>query len=484
MKDIAFLPAKKLSGLVRRKKIGCVELLDHILDRMARYNPVLNAIVATDIPTAKKRAKAADTALAQGEVWGPLHGVPMTVKDSFDVAGLPSTWGYPPLADNVPNENALAVARWLKAGVTIFGKTNVPLFLADSQSFNEIYGRTNNPWDLTRTPGGSSGGASAALAAGMTGIEMGSDIASSVRNPAAYCGLFAHKPTYGICPPRGHSADGDKVGNDIAVIGPLGRSAGDIALGLSIIAGPDEIDARGIKLSLPAAKQKTLRDFKIAIIHDDAIAPVDDTVIALSQRLAAFLRDTGAVVNEDARPDITMAEVSRTYDILLRAATSARMPDDLQAQYREQAARLDPKDDSKHARMLHGNTLSHRDWLRLNEYRHRMRWKWHEFFEDYDLLLCPVNCTAAFPHDSTPPYERTIIVNNSEYPFHNHTFWAGYTCMTYLPATVAPMGFTEPEGLPMGVQIVGPQYGDRSCLKFAELLEREYQAFTPPPGYD
>lgn len=482
MNDIALHSAKRLAGLIRRRKIGCLELLDHYLARVDRFNPDLNAIIVTDIPKARQRARAADTALAKGDVWGPLHGVPMTVKESFDVAGLPTTWGSPDFKNNIAKTNALAVDRWLGAGAVLFGKTNVPLWLADAQTFNDIYGRTNNPWDLSKTPGGSSGGAAAALAAGLTGIEMGSDIASSVRNPAHFCGIFGHKPTYGICPPLGHSLTGNPSPLDILDIGPLGRSAEDIALGLSIIAGPDEIDAAGYRLSLPPSRKKALHEFKIGIIFDHPTAPVDQEVVGLLQKLAEFLVGEKVEIDDTARPDIDMGEIQRTFDVLLRAATSQGQDDRFFADNIKAAQALGPDDDTKLARMLRGCSIRHRDWLRLDEKRHRMRWKWHEFFKNYDLLLCPVFGRAAYAHDPTPTYERELAVNGKMLPFMTQTFWAGFTGVTYLPASVAPIGFTE-DGLPVGVQIVGPQYGDRTCLQFARLLEKEYQGFIPPPGY-
>ncbi|MCZ7565057.1 MAG: amidase [Burkholderiales bacterium] len=482
--DVAFLPAGRLAAMIHRREVGCLELLEHYLARVERFNPALNAIVVTDVPGARERARAADRALAAGEAWGPLHGVPMTVKDAFDVKGLPTTFGVPALKDNIARGNALAVERWLAAGAVIFGKTNVPLWLADAQTFNAIYGTTNNPWNPALTPGGSSGGGSAALAAGLTGIEMGSDIASSIRNPAALCGVFGHKPTYGICPPRGHAQRAEDVAPlDILCIGPLGRSAEDVALGLRIMAGPDAIAERGLRLALPAPAKKRLRDFKVGIIIDDPFAPVERDMVEQLQRLADFLAQQGAQVSDKARPDIDLDHASRTFDLLLRSATSAGLSDDEQAQFRQRLAALPPDADTKLARMLRGNTLSHRDWLRLDEARQRMRWKWHEFFGAHDLLLGPVICTAAYPHDHTPPYERVVNVNGEPRAFHSLLFWAGYTGMAYLPSTVAPIGFTR-DGRPVGVQIAGPEFGDRSCLHFARLLEKEYQGFVPPPGFE
>lgn len=483
MNDIALHSAKRLAGLIRRRKIGCLELLDHYLARVDRFNPDLNAIIVTDIPKARRRAKAADTALAKGDVWGPLHGVPMTVKESFDVAGLPTTWGSPDFKNNIAKTNALAVDRWLGAGVVLFGKTNVPLWLADAQTFNDIYGRSNNPWDLSKTPGGSSGGAAAALAAGLTGIEMGSDIASSVRNPAHFCGIFAHKPTYGICPPLGHSLTGNPSPLDILDIGPLGRSAEDVALGLSIIAGPDKIDAAGYRLSLPPSRKKSLREFKVGIIFDHPTAPVDQEVVGLLQKLAEFLVGEKVEIDDTARPDIDMDDIHRTFILLLYAATSQDMLDEEIANNIKAVESLTPRDDGITARRMRGTTIRHRDWLRLDEKRHRMRWKWHEFFHDYDLLLAPVNCTAAYEHVDAPSYDRDTIINGGKYPNMVQTFWAGYPGVAFLPASVAPIGFTQ-TGLPVGVQIVGPQYGDRTCLQFARLLEKNYQGFIPPRAYE
>jgi len=219
-----FRSAKELAAEIRRKKIGCLELLDLYLSRAAKHNPALNAIIATDVEGARKRARAADRALGRKQIWGPLHGVPMTIKESYDVVGMPTTWGVPELRDNFPPRNALAVDRLLGAGVVLFGKTNVPIYLADYQSYNAIYGTTNNPWDLSRAPGGSSGGSAAALAAGLTGIDAGSDIGSSIRNPAHYCGVYGHKPTFGIVPPRGQALPGRPAGAERR--GPRDRARG------------------------------------------------------------------------------------------------------------------------------------------------------------------------------------------------------------------------------------------------------------------
>ncbi len=484
MLDLPFQSAKQLASAIRRRKIGCQELLELYVARMEKHNPKINAIVATDLPAARKRAKAADAALKRGKIWGPLHGVPMTIKESFDVAGMPTTWGVPELKDNVPKRNAIAVDRFLAAGVVLFGKTNVPIYLADWQSYNAIYGTTNNPWDVTRTPGGSSGGSAAALAAGLTGIEAGSDIGASIRNPAHYCGVFGHKPTWGICPPRGQAMPGIVAPTDISVIGPLARSADDLDLALKVMAGPDDIDGAGWRLALPAPTKTRIRDLKIAVVLDDPNAEVDREVQDRVQAVADFLARNKAKVNDKARPDIDTAELQRIYILLLRAATSGRQTDAMYERNLEIAKTLDPKDESYFARMTRGNVMAHRNWLKLNNARHHVRLKWAAFFKDYDLVICPAASSAAFPHDQHGErHERFITVNGKRVPTTDQLFWAGYSGVAFLPSTVAPAGFA-PSGLPVGVQIIGPQYGDRQCIALAQMLERAFQAFVPPKGYD
>lgn len=484
MSDLHYRSARQLASLIRRRKIGCLELLNLHLDRVEKHNPKLNAVIALDIKGARKRARAADAALARGEIWGPLHGVPMTVKESYDMAGLPTTWGVPALKDNIARKNALAVDRFIAAGAVPFGKTNVPLYLADWQSYNDIYGTTNNPWDLSRSPGGSSGGSAAALAAGLSALEAGSDIGASIRNPAHYCGVFGHKPSWGIVSPRGHALPGRVSTTDISVCGPLARTAEDLALAFSVMAGPDDIDGMGWRLDLPKPRKKTLREFKVAVMLDDPNAAVDRTVQDRLQALADFLSKQKARVSFTARPDIDLSQAHDHYITLLRAATSGRLSDAAFAADVKAVAKLRANDRSYLARMTRGNTLHHRSWLAVNEARHQMRLKWAAFFQDYDLLLCPAASSAACPHDQEGErHERTIVVNGKRVPTTDQLFWAGISGMVYLPGTVAPIGFT-PAGLPIGVQIVGPQYGDLTCLAFARLIEREFAAFVPPKGYD
>jgi len=480
---LPFQTAKQLAAAVRKKKIGCLELLDLYLKRVDAYNPELNAIIATDIEGARKRAKAADKAVKKRAKLGPLHGVPMTIKESFDVVGFPTTYGDPAFKDSIAQQNSLVAQRMIDAGVTLFGKTNVPFNLADWQSYNEIYGSTNNPWDLARTPGGSSGGAGAALAAGLTGIEAGSDIGASIRNPAHYCGVWGHKPTWGVVCPKGHALNGNVAYPDINVVGPLARGAEDLEIAMDVMAGPDAIDGRGWTLTLPRSKKRQLRDFKVAVLPSDPNAEVDHSVQSEIHKLADFLRKRKVKVSDKARPAFDTSELHDVYVRMLRATTSARMSDAAYTQAVADAASLPADDMSYFAQMQRGNALPHRTWLQLNEKRHRMRLAWDAFFKDYDLMICPISVAAAFPHDQKGlRHLRTIVVNNKKVPVVDQIFWAGYSGVALLPSTAVPIGQTT-DGLPIGVQIIGPQYGDYSTIAFAKLLEKEYRSFEPPPAY-
>jgi amidase len=482
MSELAFSSATDLAAKIRQREIGSAELLEHFIARVERFNPGLNAIVTTDLDRARELARAADRALAAGQSLGPLHGVPMTVKESFNIAGLPTTYGLPDYRNNIAGEDALAVKRLRAAGAVIFGKTNVPPWLADAQAQNEVYGATGNPWDLARSPGGSSGGAAAALAAGLTALELGSDIAGSIRNPAHYCGVYGHKSTYGICPATGHALTPHIADSDISVIGPLARSANDLELALRAIAGPDDIAARAYTLNLPPPRRKSLRDFRVAIVANDPIAEVDVTIQDELRKLGDFLVREKASLSFEARPAFDARDLDAICMSMVRAATATRLSDAefAAASVRARASDLSLLDfDTK---SLRGNTMSHREWLLLDEERHKFRLAWHRFFEDFDVLLCPIAVTAAFPRTEIGVPIRSFEVNGKEVPHTGQLFWAGYSGLAYLPATVAPIGATA-SGLPVGVQIVAPQYEDLTSIAFARLLESRYRSFTAPPGY-
>lgn len=482
MTELAFLSAAALAAKLRARELSCVEMLDYFVGRHQKYHDALNAIIWTDLDRARGWAKAADRKIAEGVPLRVLHGVPMTVKECFALEGSPATFGVPKLRNNYATRNALAVDRLLAAGAVIFGKTNVPPWLVDGQSDNEIYGRTNNPWDLSRTPGGSSGGAAAAVAAGITGVEIGTDIASSIRNPAHYCGVFGHKPTWGICPKRGASHDDAIAEPDISVLGPLARSAEDLAITLGVVAGPDEIDGVGYRLALPEPRAKELRDFRIALIDNDVVGEVDSAVRTQLDAVGKFLEREGATVSRQARPDIDSREIFRAFMTMVRAATATRLTDEEFDQAAIVARGIDRSGNDMRTFALRGNTMSHREWHLMNEERHRFRLKWHEFFKDFDVVLCPAFATAAPLHSKEPVQTRTAIVNGKPQLLSYQLFWAGFSGLPLLPSSVAPIGLTA-EGLPVGVQIIGAQYQDLTCIHFARLLELHYRAFVPPPNF-
>ncbi len=483
MAELAFLPAKSLALLVRRGRIGCLELLDHFIERVERLDQQLNSIVVRDFDRARKRARALDRRRGKEGGFGALFGVPMTVKESFDVDGLPTTWGLEDRRDHRADRNALAVDRLEAAGAVVFGKTNVPVALADWQSYNPIYGATSNPWNVEHTPGGSSGGAAAALAAGITGFEIGSDIGGSIRVPAHYCGVFGHKPTWGLCPMRGHSLSDAASMTDISVIGPLARSAEDLALGLGLLGVPDETET-ALTLTLPAPAVTGFEGLRVAVWAEQPGHATDTETVTRLQALATFFRRKGAKVSTTVRPAFDPTEAFHVYLRLLQAAFSGRMTEEAIGRLLEKAAEHGPEDVRAFVVMARAAGMSHREWLALNERRCQIRRAWGAFFQNWDVLFCPVISTAAIPHMREDPQSaRLMPVNGQEIPYNDMLFWPGLSGGFHLPATTAPMGFTH-SGLPMGVQIVGPLYGDRTTIAVARLIEREWQNFTPPIGFD
>ena len=483
MTDTAFASATALAGMLDRKEISARELIDLYLGRIEAHDPTLNAIVWMDADAARAEADASDARRASGTLKGPLDGIPVSVKESFDVTGSPTTWGVVEFKDNIASSDSNVVARYRAAGANVFAKTNVPFMLSDWQSFNAIYGTTNNPWDLSRSPGGSSGGTAVALAAGMTGLDAGSDIGASIRNPAHYCGICGHKPTMDIISGRGQALPGDATGTDIAVVGPMARSAEDLKLALGILAGSDSAMARGWTLTLPGPRKTALKDFKVSVVVNDPESEVDQAVQDAILALAKWLEAEGATVVMDARPAFSSAEAMEIYTMLLRSATSKRMTDAVMQESRDALAALPPDASPYRRRMLEAQLMGHRDWLNWNDRRHRLNAGWEAFFSDYDLMLCPAAASAAFPHDQEGErHDRTIEVNGKQLPTTDQLFWAGYPGVSYLPGTVVPAGVT-PAGLPVGVQIVGREFDDFTCLQMAGLIEEGYYRFTPPPAY-
>jgi len=493
MTDLAWLSGKQLATRIRRGDLSSLEALDALVARIGRLNPVINAVVCTDLPRARRAARAADRARARGADLGPLHGVPMTVKESFDLAGLPTTVGYPEQRDNRPEQDALIVQRLVAAGAIVFGKTNLPVAMADWQSFNPVYGTTVNPWDTSRVPGGSSGGSAAALAAGLTPLEYGSDIGASIRNPAHYCGVFGHKPTIGIVPGRGHGLPPYVHDRDIAVVGPLARTASDLELLFKLTAGPDPDWQPGWALRLRPSTRRSLKGLRVGVLPNAPTtkmarraptAEVDRPVQDVLAGLAEAMRRAGARVSYEPALPFDLAEVHQVYFMLLRAATSGGVTD---AQYADALARRPSvrDDDWAYESMLvRANTLPHREWHRWNAARMAIVDGWRRWFERFDLLLCPTAATTAFEHrQQGERWERMLSVNGHPQPSTTQMFWAGLGGVAGLPATVIPAGLAA-DGLPVGAQLIGARGADLELLRVARLLEREGFAFRAPPGLD
>jgi amidase len=473
-----------MAKAIREGQVSCADLLEAQLDRVDRYNEGLNAIIWQDRESARELAIQLDVEAKNGTFRGLLHGVPVTIKEAFDLKGAPSTWGSPALKDNIPAENSAVAQHYIDAGAIIFGKTNVPLNLADWQTFNDVYGTTNNPWDLNRGPGGSSGGSTAALAAAMTALEAGSDIGSSIRNPAHYCGVFGHKPTWGIVPGAGHMVPGYLMDIDIGVQGPLARNAGDLSLGFDLLAQTDRFWRGAWRPDLAVDAREKLSDFRIAIKLGDPACAVDqgylDSIAAFGEKLAA----TGAKVSFEEQPEIDSEAHFTNYMTLLGAALSFGFSEEDDAR---DLAKVQSLNDPMVSRLveprINGRSFTHREWFAADNERRQSRLKFDDFFTNWDVLIVPVCSSAAFPHNQEGVrFERKLTINGKEQPEMQQLFWSGYSGVVGLPSTVGPMDFVD--GLPVGYQAITGYGRDHTGLAFACAVEREIGGFVAPPGYD
>ena len=483
MTSWAFLSAIELAAKIRDGAISSIALTEYFIERIERWDNDINAVVVRTFEDARRAALAADQAAADGRWLGPLHGVPMTIKESYVLAGTPTTWGIERFRHNVATKDGLIVERFKQAGAHFLGKTNVPVDLADFQSYNPIYGVTGNPWDITRTPGGSSGGSAAALAAGFSALEAGSDIGGSIRNPAHFCGVYGHKPTYGVVPMQGHELLTGLPEGDLAVCGPLARSAADLKLALSIMAGPGTRQAKGWQLSLKPAVKQQLSDYKVVIWATDDTAPVAEDVSARALGVGAQLEAAGATVSYTARPEFDVVAAHENYQTLLNSAMTSGMDSEEVARMQRRADSLDNDDSSRDALITRAAVLSHRDWIRANGRREKIRAAWDEFFEEWDIVVCPQMATTAFVHDHQPFRERTVAVDHVHRPYFEQLFWAGLAINAYLPSTVFPTGLSE-DGLPIGLQAMGGPYCDFETIEFTGLLDERVGGFQAPPNLE
>ncbi len=414
----------------------------------------------------------------RGEDLGPLHGLPITVKDALETKGMRSTGGATELRDHVPTEDAPAVARVKEAGAIVFAKTNAPKWSMNNQTHNELFGVTRNPWDEARSPGGSSGGPAVSVACGFSAFEIGTDIGGSIRMPAHFTGICGHKPSFGIVPSRGYL---DHIGGglteaDINVVGPMARSVADLRLLLGLLAGVDGHRGGGWRLEFPPARPAT----RLGMWLDDPGCPTDGEVRTILEAAVDLLRADGAAIDVEVAPGRLRGidEGLLAADLLGHLARPSRRPPRSGPAGRGHP-RSSPGEDPLLA-LGRGPMMRHRDWILVDEHRERLRRQWAAWFTDHDALLCPVGPVAARPLSDQDLMSRKMMVNGTERPANDLIRWPGLIGVAYLPSTVVPVGRTS-SGLPIGIQIVGPYLGDLTALRVAERLEALTGGYDPPP---
>jgi amidase len=478
----AFASATDMLHALRTRQISCAELLALHLRRIARYNARLNAIVIANYDAARQAAEAADAARASGEE-KPLLGLPLTIKDCIYVAGLPATGGVPERRQAIADGDARLAARLRAAGAVLMGKTNVPPYAADWQSANPLFGCSNNPWDLTRTPGGSTGGGAAAVAAGLTPLEFGGDFAGSIRVPAAFCGIYGHKPSETALPRSGHfpAPNLPNAAVAMAVQGPLARSAEDLELAFDVIAGPDVGEDVAWRLHMPPARHARLRDYRVAVLPRPPWLPVDEEILTAQEDLVAQLGRAGVRV-QTVQPE-PFGDLRQHYTLYLSiffAISGAGMS---AAERQQQAAQYRATGDEFQAAYASGLTASAADYLIWHGQREHYRAAYRAFFRDWDVLLAPVSIVNAFPHIDAAMPVRTLAVNGQAVSYDLQFVYPSLANLSGQPATAFPIALTA-AGLPIGLQAIGPYLEDRTPLRFAALVAQEFGGYRRPPGYD
>lgn len=453
---------------LRERRVSSVELLHEALGRIEALNPVVNAVVAQDREAAFSASAASDSRYSLGTA-RPLEGLPVTIKDAFEVAGFAATCGVPELVDHRPEYDAPAVARLRDAGIIVIGKTNVPPFSADWQTVNDVFGRTNNPWDVTRSPGGSSGGAVAAVATGMTAFELGSDVAGSIRWPCHATGVFGHKSTWGLVDMRGHIPPAPWFDDepDLVVAGPVTRSAEDLRLLMPVLA------------RRPLAPfTKPVSAWRLGMLTSAPGVPTARAVVAGVEHAAAALRSMGARV-EHMRAPFHFEHVWRSYLSQLCRMHHASRTGGERRQWASRAGDF-AADDASPAAWL-ARTAARSDADLVAELEPRTRWleELRPFFAEFDALLMPPAPTLALPHDPRGYDARPLTVDGEERSIFEITAWIAPATVLHLPSTTAPILVSD--GLPCGVQILGPLDGDAVTIAVATAIETATGGFVPPP---
>jgi amidase len=477
----AFATAVETAEAVRSKKISVADLVRSTFERIDRHNPKLNAIVWQDRDRAMARAKEADQAVARGAPSGPLHGVPVTIKEAFAYQGSPNSWGIPALSDAISPRTAAAVERLERAGAIVVGKTNIPVMLGDWQSSNPIYGTTNNPWDLTRTPGGSTGGGSAAVAAGLGCLTLGSDLSGSLRIPAHFCGVYAHKPSLDLVSMAGFQPgpwDGSPgYPMDISVAGPMARSARDLTLAINVLGGANGDETNAWTWRVPAPRHARLKDYRVGYVLDDPLCPLASDVRTVYENACSELSRSGLTLDRGWPHGVDLDAHMKTFQYLLFALLTADADNGERERARKRLTE-NPND-----MMAAAAAEPHARWLHETQRRLSFRAVWQKYFERYDVFLLPTTFTAAFPHDQRPMEQRVVDTPEGKRPYaRDMASWIVFAGVAGLPATVAPVGRTR-AGLSVGIQIVDPMWEDGTSIEFAALLADVVGGFTAPPAF-
>jgi amidase len=488
MSELVLATAAEQLEAMAKGEVSSEELTEAYLERIRRYDKEINAVVSVE-SEAHAQARRRDQARAESAEIGPLHGVPITVKDSFEVAGLRSTAGIPALADHVPTADADAVARLRDAGAVIVGKTNIPTANADYQTSNPVHGVTSNPWDLERTPGGSAGGGAAAVAAGLSALDFGSEIGGSLRITAHFTGIYGHKSSYGTIPLLGHVPPGPQaprrfgIDTDLVVAGAQARGLDDLELVLRAVAGPAMPEARAWRLGFPPTRAQELSEFRVAAWLSDPFVPIDNEVRAVLSEALERLEEAGARVDREPSLPVTLEESHSVYEPLLygafaedRSTFSAKAT---LATSRTMMRRRRPWQVMRFLRQ------SHRAWLCDHGRHFEIRRKWADFFANYDVVVMPVSPTVAVPHHNKDHdrFGRSYRVNGQRRDYDEQPVWNGVANLAGTPSTVVPAGLAA-SGLPVGIQIMGPHFEDLTSLEFARRVDEVLCAYRRPPGYE
>jgi amidase len=483
-----FSSASAMIEALAAKTVSATELLALHQQRIEKVDAQLNAVIIRDFDRARETATAIDNDKGIADQSQVLRGLPMTIKESINIQGLPTCCGISAAADFVSEHDAPTTTRLKAAGAVLMGKTNIPVELADWQSANPIYGRTNNPYDLSRSPGGSSGGSAAALASGMTPLEVGSDIGGSIRVPAAFCGVFGHRPSETALAKSGQFPY-PPTPMPIALLGvqgPMARNATDLRLAMSVLGGAEIAEDRAWQLHLPAPRHTQLKDYRIATFNPPAFVPLAPSIRQAQETLVAQLRQEGCTVTE-AQPDgFDWDELHELYLNLLGAMLGARAPEPIREERIKAMMASGEQGSMRMAKGMQASVPQLFAWLGARE---QVRAAWRTFFADYDVFLAPATMRNAYPHlplEGAPlisAIAETIDVDNQTVPYGFQVFYPGLCTLPGQPSTAFPVGMDE-DGLPIGLQAIGPYLEDHTALHFVQCLETAgLSQFNPPKNF-